>query len=132
LVKAVPLNHFATATLTAINSQAPGGVPYTPQPIWGIPREDILDVFSIDFSPEYKAYLASTTFRYTLCLPWLPEVFERAPAELDDATYRPGAIRRRSLGRTSDGREILMRTRTSARDLEVTTNLLQRSLNRGR
>jgi hypothetical protein len=132
LVKAKPESQFQTATLTPINAQAPGGVPFTPQPMWGIPREDIVDIFSVDFSPGYKAYLATTSFTYTLCLPWLPEVFERAAAEVEDKTFRPGAIRRRSLGRTSDGREILMRTRTSARDLEVTTSLLQRSLNRGR
>lgn len=69
--------------------------------------------------------------RYTRCLPILPDVFERAPAGVYDYR-RPGASRRRSLGRTADGREILMRTRTSARDIEVTTNLLQRSLNRPR
>jgi len=95
-------------------------------------RDAVMDVASLDHSPDYKAYLASTTYRYTQCQPWLPSAFDRAAAEVVDVTYRPGAIRRRSLGRTTDGREILMRTRTSARDLEVSTNLLTRSLNRDR
>lgn len=89
----------------------------------------MLDLISLDYSPDFKAYLMTTTLTYTLCQPWLPSVFERAAAEVNDYR-RAGAIRRRSIGRTSDGREILMRTHTSARDLEVTTNLLQRSLNK--
>ncbi len=132
LVKSVAATQLAQLTLPAINPAPPGGVARGPVQFWGIPRDDILDVFSLDHSPDYKAYLATTTLRYTQCQPWLPSVFERAAAEVNDYTFRPGSIRRRSLGRLMDGREVLMRTRTSARDLEVTTNLLERSLNRGR
>ncbi len=132
LVKPTAESRITQATLNPYNVQNGAGVPFTPQLHWGIPRDEIIDVFSTDYSPDYKAYLASTTFRYTLCQPFLPSVFERSPAEVFDDTFRPGAVRRRSIGRTSDGREILMRTHTSARDIEVTTNLLQRSLNKGR
>jgi len=67
-----------------------------------------------------------------MCQSFLASAFERAPAEIADGTYRRGAIRRRSLGRTADGRSILMRPRTSARDLELSTTLLERSLNKAR
>lgn len=90
----------------------------------------MLDVGSVDFSPWHHAHLASTTCTYVACTPWLPDVLERSPSEIFDDTCRPGAIRRRTLGLTSDGREVLIRTRTSSRDLEVTTNLLSRSLAR--
>ncbi len=132
LVASAASTQLKEVTLPPLIPNPPGGAVRQSQNLWGIPSGYVLDVFSRDYSPDYKAYLGSTTFTYTMCLPWLPTVFERAPAELDDVSFRPGAIRRRSLGRTSDGREILMRTRTSARDLEVTTSLLQRSLNRGR
>ncbi len=131
LIKSGPQSRFPTVTLDPYNVQDGAGVPFTPQTLWGIPREDIVDVYSIDMSADHKAFLATTTYRYTMCLPWLPPVFERAAAEVYD--YRtPGASRRRSLGRTADGREILMRTKTSARDIERTTSLLERSVNRAR
>ena len=130
LLKATADSRLQKITLPPYNVQDGAGVPFTPSDLWGASIDDVVDVFSLDFSPDFKAYIASTTYRYTVCLPWQPAALERAPAELYDSTYRPGAIRRRSLGRTADGREILMRTRTSARDLEVTTNLLQRSLNK--
>lgn len=117
-------------TLPPIKPTPPGGVPRTDVDFFGVPKEYVLDVFSVDMTPSYRAYLASTSFSFIQCTPWLPGTFEFAPAELYDETYRPGAIRRRSLGRTAEGRDIVMRTRTSARDLEVTTNLLQRSLNK--
>ena len=129
LARSSASTRIQTATLTPLKTQDGSGVPFTPQDVYSIPREDVLDVVSRDYSPDYKAYLAATTFRYTLCQPWLPTTFERSPAEVNDYR-RPGAIRRRSLGRTADGREILMRTGTSARDFEITTNLLQRSLNK--
>ena len=58
--------------------------------------------------------------------PW--SAYERAPAPLVDDNFRK-AIARRSLGRTSAGREILQRTRTSARDFEY-VDPLRRSLDR--
>lgn len=130
LIRAAPMDGFESVTLNPINTQAVGGVPFTPKTLWGIPRADVIDELALDYSADYKAYLATTTFTITYCLPFIAATFDRVPAEVVDGTYRPGAIRRRSLGRTPDGREILMRTRTSARDLEVTTNLLQRSLNK--
>lgn len=130
LIRASAASQFRADTLQPFNTQSSGGIPFAPQPLWGVPKDDVVDLISLDYSPDFKAYLFTTTFRYELCQPFLPSVFERSPAELFDATYRPGAIRRRSLGQTPDGREILMRTRTSARDLEVTTSLLRRSLNK--
>ena len=130
LIRPTALTRVQQAVLDPVNQQNGAGVPFQPTTIWGIAREDVIDVFSEDYSPGYKAYLATTTVRYTLCQPFLARAFDLAPAEVVDPSYRPGAVRRRSLGRTADGREILMRTRTSARDLEVTTNLLQRSLNK--
>lgn len=45
------------------------------------------------------------------CSPWASPAFERAPAALVD-NFRPIAISRKALGRTTDGREILQRTYT--------------------
>lgn len=131
LAKSSAAARISEATLVPIKTQSGAGVPFTPQKIFGIPSMDILDVVSLDHSPAFKAYLSTTSGGYSpACTPWLPEVFERSPAELNEATTQTGSFRRRSLGRTADGREILMRTRTSARDLEVSANLLQRSLNK--
>ena len=60
------------------------------------------------------------------CDPWLSPTFERRVAELYDYVV-PRAMRRRWLGRTAAGAEILQRTQTSARDLEL-AEPLQRSL----
>ena len=131
LARSTAADRLASATLIPVNQQGGAGVPLTPKDIFGIPSAEVLDVISLDHSPSRKAFLATTSGGYSPpCTPWLPSVFERAPAELNEPTAQSGAFRRRSLGRTIDGREILMRTRTSARDLEVSATLLQRSLNK--
>ncbi len=132
LIGASATPRIERVTLPGLTPSPVSGGLRPPVDLWGVPRDAVYDVASLDNSADYKAYLATTTYRYTQCQPWLPEVFDRAAAEVVDHTYRPGAIRRRSLGRTGEGREILMRTRTSARDLEVTASLLERSLNRPR
>lgn len=128
LMRSTAMSRVREATLNPYKAQTGAGVPFTPQVVYGIPRDEIVDLVGIDDSPDFKAYLATTTLKSTLCQPFLASAFDRAAAEVYDPNYRPGAIRRRSLGKTADGRDILMRTRTSARDLEVTTNLLSRSL----
>jgi hypothetical protein len=115
--------------LPPINPTPPGGVTRTPQPVWAVRRSEILDAMAFDFSPGYKAFLAASTFRYEQCLPFTASTFDRAPAEVHD-TRVPLAIRRRSLGLGANGREILMRTGASVRDLELTTQRLTRSVNR--
>ena len=95
-------------------------------PIAAIPAEKILDVFSLTHDPEYRAFLRSIAFGSEDCPNWLSPVFERRVAEVHNY-YIPGAVRRKSLGLTPDGREILQRTHTSARDLERGP-ILKRSL----
>jgi hypothetical protein len=106
----------------------PNGSPTFPgkQAIAGIPASYVLDVFSNDLNPTRRAFLRSINFGSEPCPTWLAPNFERRPAELYwDAL--PDAIRRKSLGLSAAGREILQRTRTSARDLEYGPKL-QRSL----
>jgi hypothetical protein len=115
--------------LPPLNGTPSGGVPRTAQRVWGVRRDEIVDAAAVDYHADFKAYLATTTLRYTLCLPFVHPAFDRTPAELFD--YRkPLAVRRRSLGLDQNGREILMRTGTSARDLELTGRRLSRSLNK--
>lgn len=89
-----------------------------------IPRERIVDVLGLDSTP---AEIALSVQRGVLrCNPWLSPVFERSQANMADFRLRK-AISRKSLGHTADGREILQRTRTSARDFEY-AEPLKRSL----
>jgi hypothetical protein len=114
-------------TLTRTRPQAPGEVAGTGEfTLYGVPREDILDIMSLDGSPAYRAYMATTTFGdVPPCPPVLEAVYDRAPAPVSDSRV-PEAARRRTIGRTPEGRAILMRTRTSARDIEATTRLRER------
>jgi hypothetical protein len=91
-----------------------------------VPADALLDVVGLDYSPSIWARLVALGATSEACLPWLTPSFERAPAALGNTEYRM-AIARRSLGRTADGREILQRTRTSARDFDYTFPL-RRSL----
>jgi hypothetical protein len=91
-----------------------------------IPADAILDVAGFEDTPEAEARLAALGAVAADCSPWLTPTFERAPAALVDYEA-PTAIARRSLGFTPDGREILQRTGTSARDF-VYADPLRRSL----
>jgi hypothetical protein len=109
----------ATATNTAQEAQFS---------VWRIPREAILDVAG--FEAPTEKFMASGAYQAGLrqCLPWAPSVFERAPSLLLDSDL-DRALRRRSVGRSVSGVEILQRTRTGARDFEVAPPL-RRSLNK--
>lgn len=84
-----------------------------------VPSEYIVDVLAL----ESTIVGAEGT-----CVPWTSPKYDRAPAPLRDYLTRQ-AVTRRSLGRTADGREILQRTRNSARDFER-AEPLRRSLNK--
>jgi hypothetical protein len=99
-----------------------------PAGLFRIPREAILDVAGFDLTPERFMSLGAYRSGLRNCAPWGGDVFERSPALLMDDT-RNLAIRRKSLGRTTSGIELLQRTRTGARDFEV-AQPLRRSLNR--
>jgi hypothetical protein len=117
---------FATARLFRKTAPPPGLTWVDEFTLWGIPREDVIDVFSLDDSPDRKAASAASTSGFTApCEPYMASTFDRAPAEISDSRT-PVAARRRTIGRTPDGRAILMRTRTSARDIEATTRLRER------
>jgi len=74
-----------------------------------IPREKILDVFSSSMTPAIQAGL------FPLCSENVHVVFDRQRAQLldDNALY---SIRRPVFATSTDGRRILQRTKTSARD----------------
>jgi hypothetical protein len=96
--------------------------------VYRIPREAILDVIGIaQFDAER---MASGAYRGGLrpCDPWAPPQFERSRAKLFGAEQSL-AVRRRSLGRTAEGREILQRTGAAARDFEL-AQPLRRSLDK--
>lgn len=95
-----------------------------------IPREAVIDLASITFTPERFALLKSVLPSLERCVPFIANVFELGPALLGDDT-NPIAIARKTLGRTSSGAEILQRTRNSSRDLEY-AQPLRRSLRRPR
>jgi hypothetical protein len=126
LIRPGPPARFRVDTARPINPGPVGGLPGQPRALFGVPRADIDDVFPVYFSPAKQAWLRTTTGGLaTLCRPFVQPAFDRLEAELEDERF-PGAMRRRSLGRTADGREILMRTKTAARDWELSPNLLTR------
>jgi hypothetical protein len=94
-----------------------------------VPREAIIDVATITYSPERFALLNSVV-GLQRCEPYVALVHERAPALLGDGTL-PVAVARKTLVRSSAGVEILQRTRNSARDFEY-AQPLRRSLRRPR
>jgi hypothetical protein len=127
LVRAGAWDRVGSATLTRVSPPPIGAVPGPNQfQLIGIPREDVIDVISLGDSPGYRALMATTSLGDVQpCDPALESVFDRSPAPISD--YRtPVASRRRSIGRTADGRLILMRTRTSARDIEAVSALRER------
>jgi hypothetical protein len=90
-------------------------------PVFRIPREAILDA---------TAHLIDPTFitAGSECVPFTAHAIDAAGSQISNPD-RPFSIRRRSLGLTEGGAEILQRTRNSARDFELATPLL-RSLRR--
>jgi hypothetical protein len=95
-----------------------------------VPRDAILDVLSVDLSPERFALRQSVFPNVQRCVPFIATVFDLSPALLGDGTLAV-AIARKTLTRTSSGMEILQRTRNSSRDLER-AQPLRRSLRRPR
>jgi hypothetical protein len=93
---------------------------------YGIPTDRILDVFSYGTPP---AHLAAFPHLSRPCAEWINPVFDRAHYDNHMTEWRI-AIRRRSLGSTPEGREILQRTRNSQRDIEDAPASLLRSLMR--
>lgn len=113
-------------SLFPLNPPTPGAVPPRPRAVYGIPRELIADVFPLYYSPEKQAWLRTANASLLEhCRPFVQPVFDRAEAELQ-YEFAQGVMRRRSLGQTMDGREILMRTKTAARDWEFTQTMLSR------
>ncbi len=110
----------AASTLIRLTS-AVGGFQYD---AYKIPSQYVVDVLGLEYAPTILGYENAAP----VCSPWASPAYERAPAPLVDDNFRK-AIARKSLGRTSDGREILQRTRTSARDFEY-VDPLRRSLDR--
>jgi len=114
LVAAPIVNTFGTPPLVGTIGEA-----------YRIPRSLVLDVVGLLYSPDEPGYGISEG---VTCSPFLAPVFERSPAPLVN-TRRSIAISRKTLTRATDGREILQRTRTAARDFEYATPL-RRSLKR--
>ena len=78
---------------------------------WRIPAEKILDVLTASPTPELEA----AHFQDALCARFVHERFDRQYAALIDPDALNG-IQRRVFTTLPDGRKILLRTRTSARD----------------
>jgi len=93
-----------------------------------IPREAILDVAGFTLTPERNAATGAYLAGWRECVPFASTAFERSPVRLMDSS-RDFAMRRKSLGRTASGVELLQRTRTGARDFELAPPL-RRSLNK--
>lgn len=113
---------------SAISLKPPVGAQLPPQPtrLWGIPFGDVVDVLPYYYTAGHQAYLRTTTIGLPItCRPFAHPSLDRLEAEVYEYRFQGGA-RRRSLGRTADGREILMQTRTAARDWEITQSLLTR------
>ena len=88
----------------------------------------ILDVLSVLGTPEETKSTSWYQGGGRICTPFLSPVFERDVAQIGDSNLRT-AIRRKSLGFTSSGIELLQRTHTSSRDLEYAAPL-RRSLDK--
>lgn len=91
-------------------------------------RDYVLDVVSIKVTPALEAATGWYRGGGRRCSPFLSPVFERDVAPIGDYYLRM-AMRRKSLGFTATGIELLQRTHTSSRDLEY-AEPLRRSLNK--
>ncbi|QJR34271.1 DUF4876 domain-containing protein [Gemmatimonas groenlandica] len=123
----VLLSRAARPFVTPVDVPYCGASGCTPRTSARVPSEYILDLMALEYSPLTPGYAVSEA-QYPRCVPWTSPFYDRAPAPLVSTIQRK-AIARRSLGRTADGREILQRTRNSARDLEL-AEPLRRSLNK--
>jgi len=88
----------------------------------------VLDVLSVLSTPESITSTAWYQGGGRYCTPFLSSVFERDVAQIGNTNLRT-AIRRKSLGFSIAGIELLQRTHTSSRDLEYAAPL-RRSLNK--
>lgn len=109
---------IARDTVGLQRATATNGAQNTQFSVWRIPREVILDVAGFDMPTAKFLSLGAYQAGLRQCLPWAPAVFERAPSLLLDIDLSR-ALRRRSIGTSATGVEILQRTRTGARDFEV-------------
>lgn len=96
--------------------------------VWRVPKSRIIDVFSTLNVPAKIEATAWYQGGGRICHPWLSSAFERDPSPIGDFSVRM-AMRRKSLGYTTSGIELLQRTRTGSRDIEY-AEPLRRSLNK--
>ena len=134
LGRGYPWNPGRLYGLARATTATPFDLPVVPIPglsfvSYGIPRAAVLDAIAIEIRPELAQATSTYAAGFRRCVPWIAPAFDRAPAFLGDYN-RPDAIRRKTVGVTPDGRQILQRTRTSARDFEYSPPLL-RSLRKG-
>jgi hypothetical protein len=96
--------------------------------VFRIPRDALLDV--VGAAQPDAQLMASASWPEGLrpCEPWALPQYERSRSKLF-SPEEPQAVRRKSLGRTAEGREILQRTGTASRDFEL-AQPLRRSLNK--
>jgi len=105
-----PPKIIAVADPVDLNSLPVDYLPVTTPRFWRIPAERVLDVLVAANTPENEA-----TSIWKQCPRLIHERFDRQPAPLLDPRALTG-IQRRVFTRLPDGRKILLRTRTSARD----------------
>ncbi len=120
---ALPAARAAITTAPLINTYGTPPSVGTIGTAYRIPRSLVLDVMAVFYSPDEPGYGNSSG---VTCAPFMAPAFDRAPAPLVN-TRRSIAISRKTLTRSTEGREILQRTRTSARDFEYAAPL-RRSL----
>lgn len=121
----VLLSRAARTALTEFSYSQPGST--TVSTLAKLRSEHILDLVAVEYSPLSPGYPVAQV-NFPRCTPWGSSHYDRSPAPLLSGIERK-SISRRSLGRTSDGREILQRTRNSERDM-VLSEPLRRSLNK--
>jgi len=122
LMRKVASNTWTTDLMQGAGLNAQGN--RTTFTMTGLPANAILDVFSWATDPTFSATFGLSRS----CAPWTSNALDRGVAEIH-LFERAEALRRRSLGIGSNGREILQDTRNSARDIEYGAPL-RRSLNR--
>ena len=96
--------------------------------VFRVPRHAILDAVGSGVPVHIEQGLGSWNAGLRSCEPWAHQNFERDRARLIHAG-ESRSMRRKSLGRTADGREILQRTGTASRDFELALPL-RRSLDK--
>jgi len=100
----------AVADPVDLNSLPVDYLPVETPRFWRIPAEEVLDVLVAARTPEDEA-----TANWKQCPRLIHERFDRQPAPLLDLRALTG-IQRRVFTTLPDGRKILLRTKTSARD----------------